>query len=529
LVTVQIFKTVLVKIRLNCFGQMLCRNRDGNPTGTLPMHLSPIKLSTNQVLYEQVAARLQSLISDGTLKPGDRLPSVRKLKQQLSVSTSTVMEAYRLLEDRGLVTVRPQSGYYVKLGPTGLPQEPAFTTPPHQPCEVDISLAFQVINAMRDDSLVKLGAALPTLELLPLAQLNRLMGKVLRGNAIQAHAYGTPLGCPELRTELAKRMLDAGCSAAPDQLVITNGASEAIYLSLQAVTRPGDTVAIESPTYFATLEALKSLGLKALTLPTHPRQGISLNHLEEALHTGEVKACLLVSNFSNPLGHAMDDLNKKRLVDLLNRYQVPLIEDDVYGDIYFEGSRPKAIKTFDTEGRVLYCASVSKTLSPGLRVGWCGGGRYHADIARFKAIINQSTAVAVQLTVAAFLANGGYERHLRNLRRAYRDQMARMQQAIVEHFPPEVCVTRPQGGHVLWIEMPPEFDAMRLYREALNAKIAIAPGVMFSASGNCYKNCFRLNTAVVWTDEVERAIETLGYLAKTQLAELLLQGRPQAG
>jgi DNA-binding transcriptional MocR family regulator len=210
-------------------------------------------------------------------------------------------------------------------------------------------------------------------------------------------------------------------------------------------------------------------------------------------------------------------------VELLNQYDRPLIEDDVYGDIYFAGHRPKAIKAFDTENRVLYCSSVSKTLSPGLRVGWCAGGRYHGEIARMKSIVNQNTAMAPQLTVAAFLANGGYDRHLRHLRRTYHDQMVRMQQAVQDYFPAETCMTRPTGGHVLWLEMPAGFDSMRLYREALGQGIAIAPGVMFSASGQCYGNCFRLNTAVVWSETVDQAMQTLGRLAKKQLAENFLR------
>ncbi|MGB3135811.1 MAG: PLP-dependent aminotransferase family protein, partial [Nodosilinea sp.] len=395
--------------------------------------------------------------------------------------------------------------------------------PPRQATDIDISLAFEVMDLMRNPELIQLGAALPALEQLPLAQLNRLMGKVLRENSMLAHAYGTLFGDVGLRSELAKRMFDAGCSVHPDQMVITNGANEAIYFCLQALTQPGDTVAIESPTYFAMLEALKCLGLKALTLPTHPRDGISLTHLEEALETSEVRVVLLVSNFSNPLGSCMDDARKKQLVELLNRYDTPLIEDDVYGDIYFEGTRPKAVKAFDTQDRVLYCSSVSKTLSPGLRVGWCAGGRHHAEIAQMKSIINQNTAMAPQLTVAAFLANGGYDRHLRHLRRAYRDQMMRMQQAVRDYFPAETCMTRPEGGHVLWLEMPKGFNSMRLYQEALNQRIAIAPGVMFSASGQCYGSCFRLNTAVLWSDTVDLAMQTLGKLAKTQLAENFLR------
>ena len=488
------------------------------------MKLSPITLEPHQVLYEQVAERLQTLIMEGTLQAGDRLPSVRKLREQLSVSTSTVLEAYRLLEDRGLITVRPQSGYYVKQTALTLLQEPATTAPPAQAQEVDITLAFQIMITMQNADFIQLGAALPGMDLLPLKQLNRLMGKVLRENPSSVHAYANPLGCSQLRSELAKRMLNAGCSVNPEQIVITNGTVEAIYLALQALTQPGDTIAVESPTYFTILEAMKNLGLKAFTLPTHPREGISLSHLESALQSGAVKVVLLVSNFSNPVGCCMDDLRKKQLIELLNQYDVPLIEDDIYGEIYFEGTRPKAIKAFDTEDRVIYCNSLSKTLSPGLRLGWCIGGRHHAAISKSKSVINLSTAIVPQLTVATFLANGGFDRHLRQLRGAYQLQMARMHQAIRDYFPAETRVTRPTGGHVLWVELPDGFDTVQLYREALEHHISIAPGVIFSASGQCYHNCFRLNTAIPWSAEIDQAMQTLGQLTKKQLAQQWLNG-----
>lgn len=488
------------------------------------MKLSPIELAPDQVLYEQVAERLQALITEGTLKPGDRLPSVRKLREQLSVSMSTVLEAYRLLEDRGLIAVRPQSGYYVKQNALTLLQEPSTSAPPSQAQEIDTPLALRVMMAMQNRDVIQLGAALPAMSLLPLNQLNRLMSKVTREQPEVAHAYANPMGDEALRSEIAKRMLNTGCTIRPDDVVITNGAVEALYLALQTLTRPGDTVAIESPTYHTMLDALKRLDLRALTLPTHPRDGISLPHLEEALTDGKVKAVMLVSNFSNPLGSLMEDAKKKRLVDILNRYKVPLIEDDVYGELFFEGSRPKAVKAFDTENRVLYCASLSKTLSPGLRIGWCAGGQFHAEVVQLKSVMNLGTAIAPQMTVAAFLANGGFDRHLRQLRRAYQDQMGRMQQAICDYFPMETRVTRPRGGHVLWLEMPDGFDALRLYREALEHNISIAPGVMFSASGQCYGNCFRLNTAVPWSEALDQAMRTLGYLAKKQLAEHLLRG-----
>ncbi|MEM1253921.1 MAG: PLP-dependent aminotransferase family protein [Cyanobacteria bacterium P01_H01_bin.21] len=482
--------------------------------------LTPIQPTTDQTLYEQVADRLQSLIREGTLKPGDRLPSVRKLKQQLSVSVSTVLEAYRLLEDQGFIVARPQSGYYVKTTALALPDEPSQSAPPLQVCPVDISLMLRLLRMDLSPETIHLGTAVPGVAHFPLNTLNRLMGQVMRSDPMAVHTYSTVPGCESLRREVAKRMLNAGCSVTSDQVVATAGTTEAYYLSLRTVTKPGDTVVIESPAYYAILEAMNSLGLNALELPTHPQEGISLSALQSALENQSVSACILVSNFSNPVGSCMGDRKKKALVDLLNQYDIPLIEDDIYGDLNFEGSRPKAIKAFDTEGRVLYCSSVSKTLSPGLRVGWCIPGRYQQQIEHTKVVVSHMTATAPQLTVAAFFANGGYDRHLRHLRRAYQQQMNRMLQAILEYFPAETRVTRPRGGHVLWVEIP-GVNALDLFEEAIQHHISIAPGPMFSPSGG-YQNCFRLNTGLPWSDDIEQAVKTLGQLAKKQLARKIL-------
>ena len=487
----------------------------------LSSQLFPLEATADKTLYEQVADRIQVLIRDGTLVPGDRLPSVRKLKQQLSVSMSTVLEAYRLLEDRGMIAARPQSGYYVKTTALALPNEPSQSAPPSQACSVDLSPVMRLLKLWHSPDMIKLGAAVPDVSNFPVNTLNRLMGQVLRADPLAVHSYDTVPGCEALRREVAKRMLDAGCSISPDDVVITAGTTEAYYLGLQATTKRGDTIAIESPTYYAILEALNSLGLKALELPTHPREGISLAALQAALHDGAVSACILVSNFSNPIGSCLSDRKKKAIVDLLNQYDVPLIEDDIYGDLNFEGDRPKAIKAFDTEGRVIYCSSISKTLSPGLRVGWCIGGRYQRKIEQMKVVVSHMTAIAPQLAVAAFFANGGYDRHLRNLRRIYQDQTNRMLQAILDYFPPETRVTHPTGGHILWVEIDGEFDALALLEEALQRRVSIAPGPMFSAS-NGFRNCFRLNTGIPWSDDIDQAMKMLGHLVKKQLAQNML-------
>lgn len=469
--------------------------------------------ASNQTLYERVADRICVLIQEGTLQSGDRLPSVRKLHQQFSVSISTVLEAYRLLENRGLIEARPQSGYFVKRSTA--PAEPSSSAPKHD-FPVEVSLVFRVSAEMRAPNTISLGHAVPGLELLPIASLNRIASRIVREQPTALHSYNAPNGSEVLRHEVARRSIDSGCSFSPDGLVITNGATEAIHLALRAVTQPGDAILIESPTYYGFLEILESLHLKALEIPTDPKEGILLEHLESALKLQRIAACLLVSNFSNPLGSCMSDRKKQQLVALLDRYDVPLIEDDIYGDLSFSNTRPKAIKAFDTQERVLYCASVSKTLSPGLRVGWCAPGRYQVKFEQLKMAMNWTTAIVPQLTAAAFLSNGGYDRHLRQLRRSYQTQMSRMTQAICDEFPAETLVTQPSGGQVLWLELPIRFNAMLLYESALQHRISVAPGMMFSPTG-AYRNCLRLNCGLPWSLEIAMAMQTLGKLSKEQL------------
>ncbi len=491
--------------------------------------------SSKKYLYEQVADYIQDLIKQKTLQSGDRLPSVRKLQKQLSVSISTVMESYRLLEDRGLIIVRPQSGYYVKTTIRDAPlpgdslavkanivsEEPNLSDPPQKANIIDTSIVFRVYADIARPEIVKLGAAVPSPELLPLATLNRIMGQVIRSNPEKIHPYQFPNGCQMLRHEIAKRLIDAGCAIPPHQIMVTNGTTEAMYLALRVVTQPGDTVAIESPCYYGLLQTLESLNLKALELPTDPREGISLEHLETAFKSSKISACVLVSNFSNPLGSCMSDRKKQDLVELITKYNIPLIEDDIYGDLYFDGNRPKAIKAFDRKGLVLYCSSVSKTLSPGLRIGWLVAEKYFLQVKKLKIVTNIMTAIVPQLTVAHFFANGGYERHLRKMRRVYQSQMEKTRVAISNYFPPKTRITRPQGGQVLWLELPQNFDVMQLYESALEYRVSIAPGIIFSPSKS-YGNCLRLNCGLLWSEESEKALQILGALAQKQLVNKIL-------
>ena len=468
-------------------------------------------------LYEQVAGKLMRLIEKGTLKPGEKLPSVRKLSVQMGVSISTVLQSYLRMEDRGIIEARPKSGYYVRLRPRELPPEPKMSSPSSTASSVDIGeLLLEVHDAIMDPAIVPLGAATPNDELLPTRKLYRLLGSVARRHEAESNRYDSPQGNPSLRRQIARRAIDWGGTVVPDDIVITFGCTEALNLCLRAVTREGDTVAVESPVYFGFLQILESLRLKALEIPTHPREGMSVGALETAIRKQKIAAVFLSANFQNPLGSCMSDARKEEIVRLLAAREVPLLEDDVYGDLYFGNTRPKALKALDREENVLLCSSFSKTISPGFRIGWTLPGKHIERVRRLKLSSTISTATLPQMAIAEMLANGGYDRYLRGARDAYRAQAGMMIQAVKKYFPEGTSVTRPTGGTVLWVEFPAGVDSVDLYRKALEKKISIVPGPLFSPKRQ-YRNCIRLNCGNTWSERTEEAMITLGRLAERMI------------
>ncbi|MCP3981715.1 MAG: PLP-dependent aminotransferase family protein [bacterium] len=470
-------------------------------------------------LYRRVADRVAGLISSGTLGPGQRIPSVRGLSRQLSVSVSTVLEAYRLLEDRGLVEPRPQSGYYVRQAapPGPEPTQTETATRAAQPEGSD--LVLQILRQVGRSELVPLGAAAPSPDFLPVERLNRTLARTVRLQPDTSHAYDKVAGHHGLRVQIARRALEAGCSISPDDVVTTCGAQQALSFALRAVARPGDTIAVETPTYPGLLQAIEWQDLRAIEIATDPREGIVLDELQSALSKRKVAAVAVTASFGNPLGHCTSEPARQRLVELLAEFDVPLIEDDVYGELPHEGARPRACQAHDRDGRVLLCSSFSKTIVPGYRVGWIVPGRYFESVERAKYAAGIANPTPPQMAIAEFLAEGGFDRHLRKLRRAYRDLRCRMSCAIQEHFPDGTRVSRPTGGHVLWVELDERIDAVRLYRDAFSAGISILPGPVFSPTGR-YGSCIRLNFAVPWSDRIEEAIRELGRMAARQLGDL---------
>lgn len=469
-------------------------------------------------LYETLADRVAGLIAQGTYQPGERLPSVRQMSRQRNISISTVLQAYLLLEDRGLVEARPQSGYYVRRRQAERLPEPEMSLPEKDPRLVSLhELVMMLMRDAANPDLVHLGAALPNPEYLPAEKLMRLLNAAARRHGAPAHQYLIPPGLDTLRAQIARRALQSGCSLSPSEIVITSGGLEAIDLCLQAVCRPGDIVAIESPVYFGALQLMEVRGLRALEIPAHPREGISLEALAFALEHNPVRAVMVIPNFNNPLGSLMPEEKKQELVALVARYDLPLIENDVSGEIFFGEKRPVTCKAFDRKGQVMLISSFSKDISPGLRVGWAAPGRLQAQVEWLKFTVSTAAPTLSQLAVAEFLQSGGYDAHLRRIRREYARNAELISEAVMRYFPPGVRLTRPAGGFVLWVQLPEQIEALELYPLALAQGITLAPGDLFSATRQ-FSHFVRLNITE-FNYRTERALETLGGLIKQMAAE----------
>ena len=464
-------------------------------------------------LYEAYADEIAESIRTGVMKLGDRLPSVRQASASRGVSPSTVFEAYYLLEARGLVRARERSGYFVAaLAKFHLP-EPGSPLPQGELQPVDVSeLVFDILESAKARDVVPFGSAFPSPLLFPLPRLARSMAASVKAMDPWSSVDDITPGNASLRRQIALRYLADGMHVHTDDIVITNGALEGLNLCLHAVTRPGDAVIVESPAFYGALQALESHGLRAIEVPVLAREGIDLAALTVALERHRPKACWLMTNFQNPVGSMMSDQKKEALVALLAAHEVPLIEDDVYGELYFGARRPLPAKAWDKTGLVLHSSSFSKCLAPGYRVGWSVPGRFARDVARLKMTRTLSASAPAQAALADYLAKGGYDKHLRQLRHALAAQQTAMLDAVVRHFPKGTRATRPDGGYFLWIELAPGVDALELHRRALSLGISVAPGPMFSAQRS-FRNFIRLNYGHPWDGRSESAIATLGRLA----------------
>ncbi|WP_377704546.1 PLP-dependent aminotransferase family protein [Pseudoduganella sp. UC29_71] len=470
-------------------------------------------------LYETLAADIEGQVTRGVLLEGEKLPSVRQASQHRSLSISTVLRAYSLLESKGIIESRPQSGYFVRARQAGMlrPAALAASQPLVLSSEVDVSrLVLSTLRTIRKEGAVPLGSPYPDPAPFPWPRINQYANAIARRAQHWSVMDDLPPGNPQLMRQIARRHLENGLAVDPSEIVVTVGATEAINLCLQAVARPGDTVAVESPTFYAMLHAIERMGMRALEIPTDPRQGISIEALRAALAQQRVAAVMVMPNFQNPLGFQMPDARKRELVELLAAHDIPAIENDVYNELYYGDSHPTALKSYDRKGLVLHCSSFSKSLTANYRIGWALPGRYTAQVEKLKFLNTLTTPTLPQMAIADYLQRDGYDRHLRKVRKGYEQRARMMAAAVLRFFPEGTRVSEPQGGYVLWVELSPAVDAMKLYALALERKITVGPGHMFSARGS-YPNYIRLNYSYPWSKEIEDALRMLGKLV-AQLA-----------
>ncbi|HEV7855965.1 MAG TPA: PLP-dependent aminotransferase family protein [Herminiimonas sp.] len=470
-------------------------------------------------LYEKLAADIEGLIKRGVFRPGERIPSIRQTAQHHRLSITTVVRAYLLLESKGVIESHPQSGYFVRVraidnGSKSMP-ELVSSKPIAVSAHVDVSsLVLSTLRSIGVDDAIPLGSPYPDPKLFPSDRINRYAYSIARRKTQWGVTDELPPGNPELIRQIARRYLENGLSIDPNEIVVTVGATEAINLCLQAVGKAGDTVAVESPTFYAMLHAIERMGMKAIEIATHPRDGIDIDALSHALNRRRIAACMVMPNFQNPLGFQMPDENKRALVKLATQHNLPIIENDVYHELYFGDVHPTALKSYDTKGLVLHCASFSKSLTSAYHIGWAMPGRYRDQVEKLKFLNTLTTPSIPQLAIAEYLEHDGYEHHLRHVRKVYAQQANLMRATVMRFFPEGTRTSQPMGGYVLWVELPPQIDSMRLYELALQKGITIGPGYMFSATTG-YSNFIRLNYSYTWSQEIEKALITIGKLAAT--------------
>ncbi|SDH40640.1 aminotransferase-like domain-containing protein [Chitinophaga filiformis] len=461
-------------------------------------------------LYIEISNNIARLIRDKVLSAGDRLPSVRMLCQEHGISMNTAKRVFLELEAQSLIESKPQSGYYVSQLPYQRLLLPATSNPlPISNNSEPDELIRKVYSTMGKKDLTFFSIGAPSKDLLPLAKLNKEILHATRQLPASGTEYEQLQGNEQLRKLIAARSISWGGRLRESDLITTAGGMNALSFCMMALGKPGDTIAMESPCYPGSLQLARSLGLKVLELPTHPTTGVEIDALKKVIN--KINLCLLVPNFNTPLGSCMPEENKKEVVALLAQHQIPLIEDDIYGDLYFGTQRPKCCKTFDREGNVLLCSSFSKTLAPGYRVGWVAPGKYKEQILTLKLAHAISSSTITQEAVANFLKSGRYDIHLRKMRLTLQQNYTHYINAITGYFPEDTKISRPQGGLALWVEFNKKVNTSELFEAAMKQKISIAPGRMFTLQ-NQFENSMRLSLGLLLSEEVRQKLKLLGKL-----------------
>ncbi|MDF1639058.1 PLP-dependent aminotransferase family protein [Alcanivorax jadensis] len=463
-------------------------------------------------LYLELEQWLLKGIQDQRWRLGERLPSIRTLCREQNLSKATVQHALRRLEAQGLVEGRPKAGYFVSLKPEAVkkPQSRSRIAAPRQAAVSDLFLDIMQRSAAFDLLPERQEGDLPP----GVVALNRSVGRALRRQRGQDHLYyDEPAGDLGLREQITLHNARRGWQVEPDMLCITSGCQHALFLALMACCERGDVVAVESPGFYGVLQLLEQLQLQVVEVPTSAETGMDMDAFEQVLERWKVKACVVSPAFGTPGGALMPVAARRQLLNLAERHNLAIIEDDIYAETAFVGV-PDPLKALDTDNRVILCSSFSKCLTRDLRLGWISGARWHGRILHLKLITQLAGSRFLQKGMADFMAGGSFMAHLRRQRNelvANRDRLI----AFLHSWPGEVRVTTPQGGLAVWAELSPHVDTLAMYAHALEEGVVMTPGPLFSVSRQ-FANCLRISFAHPWTAPRSDALSRLARLLNTQ-------------
>jgi DNA-binding transcriptional MocR family regulator len=454
-------------------------------------------------LYEDVCTLFESRIAEGVYRQGERLPSVRQTSKSLGVSMTTVYHAYNVLETKGLIRAKPQSGYFIsqksRATNSAIFERDKFQSTPNLE-----TIAAQVLGASDREITAPFGSTFLDASLLPVGRVLSVMRRVARR---PKHYPGVrdAAGHFELRREIAKRYALHGFSVPLEQIVVTGGTIDGINLALSALLRPGDAVAIEDPCFFATSFAARRFGLKLIPIPVTHDEGLDLDVLERVLARGDAKACLIMSSCQIPLGVTLSSEKKFKLVRLLERYSIPLIENDTYGELLPLEAGPSTCKAHDRSGLVLHCSSFSNSLSPELRVGWITAGRFRERILSLKFLTSITSHAIAQETVAEFLKHENVDHYLRCLRTKL-DERRRLGIKKLDGWHEVVEIrSNPKHGYVVWVRLKGPVDIMNLFKRAA------AEGISLRLSASHSRNGYELQFSLDARDgEINRPPKAIG-------------------